>query len=192
MKTMDGMEYSFSSEPDSVKTRYGNLDSYCVPMVEWLNSIGLKTKYLCHSHHSIQYGVSMSQNAYIMFSDDVTDDDIDKFLKRYNFLTGQCRIVSWPRVISGSVSRNYEIEFRLVRPNTDSDCEKIRSTLLVQYVKFAVDEIATSELSNDDKLQRIDEFSKSDNILEILDTVIIKKEVEKIFVNVKKEVGEKK
>ena len=80
-----------------------DIDVECVKMVQLFNNIGLTTKFSCKGDGFGDYE--------IMFADDITDEDIIKFLSKlsnkYDHSPFCGRFMKWGRKMSGNIKFNW-------------------------------------------------------------------------------------
>lgn len=85
---------------------YSEIDELCRPVVKFFNDINLRTKFSCQGHDN-----NYDNNFYIMFHEEVTDEQIynfiSKYLNKYNHSALFGKFVKWARVISGKVVTNW-------------------------------------------------------------------------------------
>lgn len=84
------------------------IDTHCVQLVEFFNSIGLDTKYSCQG--------DMVNPFYIMFEDYIEDDKIEGFLQRFPNKYGHTNLpanfVKWCRLMNGHIKYNWMLQSR--------------------------------------------------------------------------------
>ena len=81
---------------------YAELDTLCIPMVKYFNSIGLITEYSCQGHNN-----KLQNKFEIIFNKEVTDDQIIEFLSKYSVKYEQSPFIGyfykWIRMIEHNV-----------------------------------------------------------------------------------------
>ena len=91
---------------------YNEIDELCRPMVKFFNNINLRTKFSCQGHNN-----NYNSNFYIMFHEDVTDEQIANFLSGYENIFHHSpfmgKFVKWMRLCNGQMITNwmYNVEF---------------------------------------------------------------------------------
>lgn len=58
------------------KIPYDEIDTLCIPLVKFFNSIGLTTQFCCQGHET-------GDNFYIVFDESVSDKQIDEVILKY-------------------------------------------------------------------------------------------------------------
>lgn len=97
-----------------------DMDAECVQLCDFFNSIGMKTKYSDCGHGESPF--------YIMFSDDVTDKKIARFVKKLSkgkTHTPCCgRFLCWVRSVNGRMTKTWEYQcYGAVKKGSHTACE---------------------------------------------------------------------
>lgn len=97
---------------------YEEIDELCHPLVKYFNSIGLITKFSCQGHNN-----NLDNCFYIMFDDNIIDEQIDSFLLP---LSNKCehtplvgKFIKWRRKINGNLTSNwiYQLDYAQYKTN---------------------------------------------------------------------------
>lgn len=103
---MDGARYKMAAEKpiNNIHIDYPkDMDSECVELCDYFNSVGLKTKFSCCGHNIADYQ--------IIFDDEVTDEMIERFVvkcsDKYDHTPFLGQFCSWIRKVDGRVIRNW-------------------------------------------------------------------------------------
>jgi hypothetical protein len=88
---------------------YTQIDSLCIPFIQFFNEIGLTTKYSCQGHDN-----KLSNKFYIMFDDNVDDKKIERLIincsNLHNHFSFRGQFVKWARKLNGKIQYNWMYE----------------------------------------------------------------------------------
>lgn len=109
---------------------YSEIDTNAVALVKLFNEIGLKTEFSCAGHKE-------TDSFYIIFDNSVTDEDIHRFLlkfdKHYTHSPFAGQFVKWCRKISGELVDTWMYECLPVNRLAYLTAELDYETILSEY-----------------------------------------------------------
>lgn len=110
-----------------------DIDEDCIPICIFFNTIGLKTTYSCCGHHKNFFR--------IVFSDEVTTENIVNFIKNYNLHCGEYKLIGqfamWTRQVGDDIKYNWTYT---IDKYEDDDPVKIAYSDLTKMINFYIKE----------------------------------------------------